>query len=177
MFVRNSSPFWHINAVQNPLILVRSKYSYTRIASSPVNETFISRKQLAIPRFFRNTSTANERSDALNGWSATYFIDKRWCEQTASMLDRSGCGSREFRADVFQRFDECVFKLRRDCQRLPTKHGSKAQSGCVSLDFIEYFHLRSKALVSEKRVDKEKTTRSCRECGTRASGGVWLARF
>ena len=27
------------------------------------------------------------------------------------------------RADEFQRFDECTLKVRRDCQRLPTKHG------------------------------------------------------
>ena len=59
----------------------------------------------------------------------------------------------DFCPDVLQRFDEGTLKVRRDGQLLPTKRGTEVQSSCISLDLIEHFHVRGKALVFEKGVD------------------------
>ena len=54
---------------------------------------------------------------------------------------------------VFQRFDDGTLEVRRDGLRIPTEHGTEVQSGCVSLYFIQRFHVSGKAFVSEEGVD------------------------
>ena len=81
------------------------------------------------------------------------------------------------RADAFQRFDECVFKLRHDCQRLPTKHGPKAQPVACRWISSNAFPCEEKRLSLRSVWTTEKTTRTRKERGTRASGSVLLALF